>query len=272
MENDPIIKHCEYCGEIVRKPYWSLLLSMEYAICLQSDMIINIDKKEKIVYLNDGTHYDYLFQLDEYLLVHPFLAKIHLSCSEKCEDNFFLIKKYSSIYSTDVLKGKKGPLIRFKGNKSTPDTFKPVALKLKDFTTITKKCEICIQEYPDFENIPHFERKWFSQKIIEKHKEFVENNNKPTFSTEKYSYILSGISDKSPSGDFYAYKASKERNFHNFCSNDCAFIYSVKEESLVTIVSVLDKDRIGIISPEAEQFNDNLQNASPHRPSFIGYF
>ncbi len=262
--NQNVIKHCEYCGEIVEVPFWSALFSTDYIIYLKNSEIERVDKENMIVYLRSGERFNYLFgSKKEDILDMPFMAKIHLLCSEKCEDNFVLRTRH--FLSGDLY--RKTPIFSFRENKM----FHPSAAPIKNFSTILKKCYTCNLEYPEFDDsAPKLWRRiWMCQEIITATEVYGKYNERPNIDS-KYQILVSGMSEKSPTGVCFCYEPG-ELHTQSFCSVDCAYVYSVKNNCIVTYASVLDKDRYGAITPATEKINKDLMNLSPHRPSFIGY-
>ena len=256
-----VTMHCEFCGTIVNKPFWSGLFSVDYIIFLKNKMVSKVNYKEQIVNLANGQKLDFIFDFGNESLAMPYRAKIHLLCSEKCE-NDFLSQNRGTIMNPSIY--EKTPIFSFRKS----NIFKPSVAPLSRLRTITKVCEICKNEYPDFD-IDGWEKKWVARSLLKKDSELVKNNMPPSFCIEEYDQILSGVSEQSPEGYYFAYSISEEKTSHSFCSYDCAFVYSRGNNAMVIVDSVLEKDRIGAIVPETEEFNKNLNNPIPHRPSFF---
>jgi len=262
-----IQKHCEYCGVTVVNPFWAALFSIDYIIFLKNAMIEEVDQTNQIVYLSNGQKLDYMFGFSEDAFAMPFLAKIHLLCSEDCEDKF-LSNNRGGIMSGSVY--QRTPVFSFREK----NIFKPTSLSVENLSTILKECEICSCSYPDFDqDAPKsWQKQWNAEPILRETREFVTNNQKPkNIDVNKYGIVVSGVSEKSPDGNFFGYEPDmSQKTPLSLCSHDCAFNYSQKNNCLMNVISVLDKDRFGVIVPATEECNINLQNP-PHRPHFIGY-
>lgn len=264
MKSNNAIKHCEFCGIHVNDPFWSAIFSIDYIIFLKNEMVHRVDYKKQEVYLTDGNILDFAFDYGNERLSMPKYGKIHLLCSEACEDKF-LSQNKSGIMSESIYQDT--PIFSFKEN----NIFKPATNSITQLRTIKKECQICYCEYPELDD-NHYERKWLIKQIIQKDKEYVTNNSLSSFKTDEYGMIMSGINNQNPNGFYYGYKLGEgyETN-SSICSNDCAFSYSKSNNCHMVTLSVLDKDCLGAIVPETEEFNKNLNNPIPHRPNFYKY-
>jgi len=260
-KNETTKRQCEFCGDVINIPFWSALFSIDYIIFLKNAMVSNVNRKEQVVFLSNGQKLDFMFDFGNDQLAMPYRAKIHLLCSVNCEDDF-LSQNRGGIMSQSLF--EKSPTFSYREN----NIFKPSAAPIDRLRTISKKCETCNSEYPDFD-IEGWERKWMAYSIISKEKEYVNNNSLPSFTTDEFDQILSGVNEHKPDGYYFGYKLSKKSEEHSFCSNDCAFTFSNENNCHIIVDSILDKDRLGAIVPETEIFNKNLSNPISHRPSFF---
>ncbi|NCU39661.1 hypothetical protein EOL99_02095 [Candidatus Falkowbacteria bacterium] len=254
-----IKKYCEVCGSLVKNPYYAFIISLRGLIFTKNNNIQQVDELNKKVYLKDGGSLSYSFSLDENndVLGITHRSNEHLLCSERCEDNYHnSIKKM--VWSPEIYKKTDSLDIK-------EVCFYPLGLtgikKDKDI----KKCEICGDKYPSLG------RSWSEFKIIDKNSVYGKYNERPDVDLNHYPFVLSGLSEKNKEGLLYAYKIDSNSIKRNFCSYDCAFFSSKQNNSLITVDSVLEKDRLGFIVPETEDFNFDLDNNIKHRPSFMHY-
>jgi len=257
-----INKHCELCGKKVENPYYSTIFSLDYLIFAKNENVINIDHEKRRAFFSNGKSLEYTSPLDrdhQDVLAHAYRSNEHLLCSEQCEDNF--VKSPRMLFGKSVFNGDSGPLFDFH-NQESPIFFPMVVGGIK---CTFNKCDVCGESYPAFG------RNWTERKIIKKYKVRGRDNEVPDISSFdiKEPLVLSGLSDRKPEGYLYAYQIDDVVSKRNLCSFDCGYFLAQKNNSVVFVDSVLEKDRLGVIVSETEEFNRDLQNNIIHRPSFV---
>lgn len=245
-------KFCEFCGSLVKAPYYTVLFSVTHIINGSNSLVANIDRKNQNIKLKNGEIYDYTFEVDPGTFAAANLSSEHLLCSEKCEDNF--IKKYFNVYDKD-----QQPVYDYK----QMNVFNPIAIPSIRIGGEKRKCSFCGNEYK-FNG-----RNWIKVPLIRSIKVRGVYNLKPEMDIQKYNLILSGLSENNPNGDWFGYATDNSKSVGaNYCSYDCAYEVVKSEEVIILVNSVMDKDRLGAIVKETELFNKMLGNPI-HRPSFF---
>lgn len=245
-------KFCEFCGGLVKAPYYTVLFSVTHTIDSSNSFVANIDRKNQTVKLKNGKIYDYTFEVEPGTYASANLSSEHLLCSEKCEDDF--IKKHFIAY----VKGQQ-PVYDYK----QMNIFNPIAIPSIRIGGEKRKCDYCSNEYKSNG------RNWLKIPLTKSTKVRGVYNLKPDIDIYKYNLILSGLSENSPNGDWFGYATDNSKSAKaNFCSYDCAYEIVKSEEVIILVNSVMDKDRLGAIVKETELFNKMLGNPV-HRPSFF---
>ncbi len=256
-----IKKYCEVCGLLVESPYYAFIISLSGLIFTKNSNVQEVDELNKKVYLKDGGSLNYSLSLDEnddvLGIIHR--SNEHLLCSEECENNYHNSQsKKKMTWSPELYKKTDSLDIK-------KICFYPLSLSGVKKDKDIKKCEICGDNYPSLG------RSWSELEIIDKKSINGKYNERPDLDLDYYSLVLSGLSEKKEQGLLCAYKIKGNSTKRNFCSYDCAFFSSKKNNSFITVDSVLEKDRLGAIVPETEEFNADLENNIKHRPCFMQY-
>jgi len=230
------------------------------AILKKSDKIKFIEGNN--IYLKDGSVLNLAFAWDngrEYFEVIK--GHEHLFCSDQCVEDFS--KKRLHYFPDWIL--NEG--INYSHKLYHYFTHNTKNNDISQFNHKIVKCEICGIEYPSMGRI------WVEFAKIE-NTEIREGfyNEIPISEEERNSYVfLSGLNaDTKQYGSFYCYKVSRmEPVFYNFCSYDCAFHYAKQENKIINVTSIMNKDKKGMISPDTEKINNDLENKMLHRPTFL---
>lgn len=248
-----IDKYCEWCGQKVSNPYYTVVFSIVYTIDGASPKIKYVNRNASKVTLDTGEILNYTFEIEQNLFAYTDLTSEHLLCSEKCEDNFI------SNHYIGFIPGSQ-PI----HHHTKLNIFNPMAVSSLSLGGDKVRCEICNTIYKSNG------RNWTRMPLIETVKLRGSFNKQPNVDRTKYSLILSGMSEKNQKGEWYCYHVNMVNGKKSrFCSYDCAF-HSVKEgEEVILVNSVMDKDRLGVIVKETEYFNKLLGNKVRHRPSFF---
>ena len=226
---------------------------MVYTIDGTSPKVKNINRNLSKVTLENGGTLNYTFEIEPNIFVYTDLSSEHLLCSEKCEANF--MSRHRIIF----IRGSQ-PVY----NHLRLNIFNPVAAASVQLGGDKVKCEICNSVYKSNG------RNWMKMPLIETVKLKGSFNIMPTVDRTRFSLVLSGMSEKNKSGEWHCYKVDMESGKKSsFCSYDCAFSLVEKENVVVLVNSVLEKDRLGVIVKETEMFNNLLENKVRHRPSFF---
>lgn len=256
-----INKYCEWCGKKVEKPYYSAMFSLNYLIFTQNENVDFVDYEKREVHLKDGQLLDFSFMLDiqNGILGNANRSNEHLLCSEQCENDYFRAQDLKKPkFTPDIYK----TFLTLNFQSKVLQQFYPIALNINNIECDFCKCDVCGETYPAIG------RNWKETKIIEKIKIEGKHNERPNINLDQF-LLISGLSEKKPLGYYYAYKMGTNFDKLNICSYDCAFFLAQKNNSAVSVDSVLEHDRWGFIIPETEEFNKDLQNRLIHRPSFI---
>ncbi len=248
-----IDKYCEWCGKKVIDQYYTVIFSVAYTIDGTSPKVKNINRNLSRVTLENGETLNYTFEIEPNIFAYTDLSSEHLLCSEKCEDNFI------SNHFIGFTQGSQ-PV----HNHLKLGIFNPIAASSSQLGGEKVKCEICGTVYKSNG------RNWMRIPLIETTQIKGSFNIMPSVDRTKFSLVLSGMSEKNKSGEWYCYKVNMgSGKKSSFCSYDCAFSLVEKENVVVLVNSVLEKDRLGVIVKETELFNNLLENKVRHRPSFF---
>ncbi len=252
-------KHCERCGNFVEKPYWVAVFLIEYTIYLDSPHVRSVNSESQEVEFNNGQRIDYLFRVSEDMAVMPAKGMVHLLCSENCEDTFLAKNR---IYSSTSMK-QKSPIT----NWSEAGIYNCFTAPIKNFQMETRVCETCGEHYHDFPKPG--DRKWLSYDIINQAEADIIFQGKNPFDMNEFDQVLTSVAPHKPEGKGYAYKLGQRETSHSFCSYDCAHIHAKNHNVMIVQESVLEYDRLGFLSPQAEIINSELGNGKAPRPTFM---
>ena len=252
-------KHCERCGNFVEEPYWVAIFLIEYTIYLDSPHVRSIDSEKQEVEFTNGQRVDYLFRVSEDMAVMPAKGMVHLLCSENCEDEFL---SKNRIYSSDSMK-QKSPVT----NWSEAGIYNCFTAPINKFQMETRVCESCGEHYHDFPRPG--DRKWLSYDIINQAESSIVYQGKNPFNMREFDQVLTSVAPHKPQGRGFAYKLGQRETSHSFCTYDCAQEYVKSENVMIVQDSILEKDRIGNLSPHTEIINHELGNGLAPRPTYI---
>ena len=251
--------HCEYCGNEVNDPYWIALFMLHYSIFLDSPHVESVDRQRQEVTLRTGQVVEFLFQVSENIAIMPQAGMVHLLCSESCEDS--LMAK-NSVFLSESFKQKSAIM-----NYQEMNAFKCVSSPLHQFQMEERTCECCGMKYADFPSTGG--RRWMSFEILDQAKDDIVFEAPTPFDMNRFDQVLTAVNDQNPRGPAFAYKLGKEGSPHSFCTYDCALVHAKQNQVMFVQKSILEHDRLGLLSPHAEIINANLGNRNPSRPSFM---
>ncbi|MBU4486585.1 MAG: hypothetical protein KKD38_06615 [Candidatus Delongbacteria bacterium] len=253
-----IIKYCEHCGEIASDPNFVLVGLMGDAILKRSNRILRTEGKKVI--LNDGTFMRLDFENDrEYFSIAN--GHEHVFCSDICVDKLL---KNNIPYVTD------GILNEGINYTSIGYNFVAYNSKISSLGTIAHKsesCEVCGTTYPSIN------REWLElfriTRTIIKDGYYNEDPFEKNGTQERL--VVSGLSqDKIQFGPLYCYEMNPSNKVsHKFCSYDCAYYYTKKNNTVIMTTSIIEKSRKGLIVPHIEEVNAGLGRRPKHKPIFI---
>ncbi|GEM_PF-2077526 len=257
-----ITKHCEWCGKIVREPYYAPCASLKNILFSKCKDVVKIDKESGEFLLNNGSilYFDFQIDVTHYATIHKICEQ--LLCSENCEDEFMAKYSHGPLWS-EKFEFTNAQIMLTKNNLFRPIIINPTHLKYK-----IKQCEICASSYPALgrttnENtlsdrqIGPLTSNEDLQKIIPKLEDYI---------------VVTSQSKKSRNAHWFAYRRGKQTvKPRDLCSYDCMYQLAKQNHTMIVTESVLEKNRLGIITEDAILINTELGNSIPCRPSFLGF-
>lgn len=245
-------KYCEICSRPVNVPYYTVLFSVSHLFDSTCPQMNRVDRQNKKISLQTGQTFDFTFEIEPGIFVKAEQSTEHLLCSEICEDEFI------SKHLVNYVKGNL-PVYDYRHMK----IFSPIAIPSIRLGGNQQKCSHCGVSYK------YKGRNWLKCKIKNSVKVSGSFDKKPNIDFSKFSIVLSGLSSKNPTGDWYGYQPDYKNSEYLFlCSYDCAYKVIKNRSEIIIVNSVLEKERMGAIVNETELINQLLNNA-PHRPTFF---
>ena len=254
-------KMCEICSSNSNSWFHRVVSDIDYQIHLENPQIEDIDRNNLVVTMEDGSHIDYNVEL-EYgkLAVNLLGCSLHIFCSDDCEDKF--LSKYAPTMRNDVY--REHPLVQWK------DVFVPCILESKAVIREEdwEECDFCGEEHPNSRKSQYDHiKKYISYETLERSTVAgVHGGSTSHIDLQKYPICISDISQKSPNGTYYLYsidRSSKETKL--FCSKECVFHFSEREDSPITFLNYLEKNCLGITTRDTKKINNNLGNKYIYR-------
>lgn len=246
--------HCEYCGKNTDLSKQKFIAELIAIINLDILQFSKIDKTNNVIYLKDGKQLEYSFLTNKIFNRNGSFAVAiqklnqHIICSEACENEF--LSKYASLIMPWAF---DKPIMSFNPEME----FAPVFVEhLYHDGRTCKQCATkfkssLLNKYQSFKISGH-------SKMAGRHGVVPEVNS-------YFDAAISDISANHLSGNYFIYNINKAANDVEFCSNECAYKYSVKENSLILFLDTLNKASMHVIIPHMIEINRNLSNKYLYR-------
>lgn len=251
--------HCEICGQQTSKENMQLIGQVSCIINLHSDQISRVNEIAQMIEFEDGSWKDYSFFVSS-LNSHEgkFAVAVkkvtqHLICSGKCINAFLAAN--SRNLTAEIL---QNTLIEIPEGKA----FIPVVVD-KDQGK-NQKCEFCKGSFTSINDSK------YKVGTISRHAKAEGKLGEKPKDLESYGICLSDIIQEKPSGNNYLYKIEGGLEDKIFCTNECAYNYSISNHSLVLCLDLINRGQIRAISPDTETINSNLQIPYKYKSSFTG--
>ena len=86
----------------------------------------------------------------------------------------------------------------------------------------------------------YIERTRTRGKLLKLGRNYLKKNNVLVLDFNKYGIVVSGVNEKAPDGLFYGYEPDMSHvTTRSLCSNDCAFIYSLKNNCIINVMIII---------------------------------
>lgn len=250
------MKCCEYCGGNYSSIFYRFIAELVYTIHLHNPQVERIDKENRIVYLTNGNSLDYsgLISSEHAVTFRELIP--HIFCSEECEDRF--IRKFASIYRSDIHE----TVLMINWEKE--GLFSPVSLLPEQFEHRKDICKVCSTVFPNYSksyttfDIADFRIEngnLFNQDLLE---------SKPSLLA--HEIIISDMCEDNTYGKYYIYKKGMYEQKYLFCSNDCAYEYCKRKNSLALVKTNIEKGFILAITPHMVEINKMLKSVYKYKP------
>jgi hypothetical protein len=246
-------KHCEWCGKESPNYFYRFIIEPDYIIFFNSPFVKSIDRVNQIVLLTSGEQVKYSVQVAPSMAVYYTEVLPHIFCSAKCEDDF--IHRYGLPYRDDL--PEKTAVISFKKN----GYYAPMVIGVDKLSYNSTVCDHCHDEFPNKN------KKYTSIKIIGRKIQDATSNTNPDL--RNYPVAFSDMYEGKNHGKFYLFKIDVNQNnwiTNQFCSNECAFDYSIKNEVIVIYKNNILEGKISAITPYTKNINEGLDNPYRYRP------
>lgn len=251
--------HCEICGQETSKENMRLIGQISCIINLHSHQISRVNEIAQMIEFVDGSWKDYSFFVSD-LNSHKgkfalAVKKVtqHLICSEKCINTF--LAGNSRNLTSEIL---QNTVIEIPDGKA----FIPILVDKSHGQN--QKCEFCSGTFLSMNG-----SKYKAGKISRYSMTEGKLGEKPR-ELENYGICLSDITQDRPSGNNYLYKVEGGLADKILCTNECAYNYSVSNQSLVLCLDLINRGQIRAISPDTELINGNLDIPYKYKSSFTG--
>ncbi|MCC5907029.1 MAG: hypothetical protein JJU13_12515 [Balneolaceae bacterium] len=247
------VKQCEWCGSGTVNFIYRFIIEPEYTLYLRSRMISYHDHQRQNVVLDDGREFEYSFLQPNDTAIQVTEAIPHIFCSESCVDNF--LEHHSVITNKSI--HEKTPIYSFKQE----GYFVPLIVEPREVSHREYICSQCGISFPNISKL-------FRAFLIKNVEEIPGNlNDGPTYRSD---IILSDMSKENPNGTFYHLNFNQPMapidKMVKFCSNECSFDFSVRNNCMVMFKDNIMKGASAIISPFTKKINIGLRNRYTIRP------
>jgi hypothetical protein len=268
---EKVDKKCENCHSIISNVFHSCIVEVKYLVFTNNKEVDNVDYEGQKVFTKDGRVIPFTLGINSEQVCETGRYMIYRFCSEDCENQ--IIEKHSMIMNPDIY-NKSLILVPSEINYNML-----VSIPIDHLGTKIEKCEVCNDEYKEFSEpdvVPKNQsniRQWTSIPI-KKFKEEVREFSKKPFDDQilnEYPLILTGLTEKKKTkGSYFLYKTEMGNvSEHKICSSECGFILSKKLNRIIMTVSLIEKNRMGFITPKQNIINSDLGNRNHSRPTFI---
>lgn len=247
------IKHCEWCGSGTSNFIYRFIFEPEYTLFLKSRMINIHDRQRQCVYLDDGREFEYSFLQPNDTAIYVTEALPHIFCSESCVDNY--LEKHSIFTGNSIHEKTAIHSLKQDGY------FVPGIVEPREVSHREDECTQCAKSFPNISKL-------FRAFLIKSIEEVRGNlNDGPSHGAD---IIQSDISQENPNGTFYHLFFNQPMTPLDkkvtFCSNECSFDFSVKNNCMVMFKDNVMKGVSAIISPVTKKINEGLSNRYVFRP------
>ena len=246
-------KHCEWCGELTHNYFYRFIIQPDYIIFLKSPLINFIDRQNQIVELNNGKIVDYSAIESPEIAASYSEIFPHIFCSENCEDSY--VSTHTFIYRNDL--EYEIAVLSFAEN----NIFSPRVIPIERIKHSNAICHHCNNEFPNYN------KRFSCVKIRSKKIKKANFGEKPDL--QHYPIVFSDMHSEKPEGNYFLFdiemnKSSWEEKL--FCSNECAFDYSQKQDKIILYKNNMLRGNFSIISPYTLKINEGLNNPYKYRP------
>lgn len=244
-------KRCEYCGKESNNYLYGMVIIPTLKINLLHPEIIENDKKNQTIILKDNTRIDYSWQISNNVALAFSLVQPHVFCSDTC------IYEFKNYYKLKYMPDNQKLIENFEEmGLFLPEVINPN----NQYFIHNSKCLYCNSDFHNGSKDFHI------AKILKSTKISSDINSSPPNMPE-FDIAHSDLNKKNPNGYWYFYKCDFQNLISaQFCSNDCAYMYSKEHNSYIAFKNNFEGIHLGIIVPELIEINKALGNKYILRP------
>jgi hypothetical protein len=244
-------RYCEICGKVTSQGRFVFLAESTHFVILRSKMVARCD--DGAVVLTDGNRVPYDIRNSAFAFGLKNMLVQHYVCSDQCVSDLCKCPLHLREDLVDTM-----PAIDL--TKLQGGIWWPQPLEIENVRCNQLTCDVCGSQYPD----AGF-KKYKICSIDSIEEQFGDPNQ--AAQSGRFEIVQSGLGQKT-SGRYWGMKVSnQEIHEKRFCTDACAFEYSVKHQAYVSFPNIVVNGFLTFISPVQKKVNSDLGNSYCLRPT-----
>jgi len=249
-----MLKHCELCGKQSNDCKQSYLTVVKHVIYVPSKQVLFHDPVTQNITLQNGSKFSYTMIDSDFAFVCTQELTNHFFCSDTCATemtrtpiSFEITRQLGEVRFGDTL------------------PYWNLAFRKELILEHKKYCDWCGSSYysTGFNHASQITQRTVKESFYK---------NKANFPKHEISWIiLSDTSNEKYYGYDYIYINEQVFTQKDFCSNECRYKYSRKNNSLIMFLNNLMNTLVGVISPDILELNKALSNPYLYKPRSIKF-